>query len=125
MQFLDRVAASADDEAYRFPGVRPGSRSPGARRATSSSGSPPVCFARHPVRAAGRHRRGTRYEWILADLAVMCAGGATTTVYPRTNAEDTTYILCDAECRIVFAEDDEQVAKLTEHRPSCRTSTRS
>ena len=25
---------------------------------------------------------GTRYEWILADLAVMCAGGATTTVYP-------------------------------------------
>ncbi len=25
----------------------------------------------------------TRLEWILADLAVMCAGGATTTVYPR------------------------------------------
>ena len=25
---------------------------------------------------------GTRYEWILADLAIMCAGGATTTVYP-------------------------------------------
>ena len=27
---------------------------------------------------------GTRVEWILADLAVMCAGGATTTVYPST-----------------------------------------
>ena len=59
---------------------------------------------------------GTRYEWILADLAVMCAAGATTTVYPSTNAEDTAYILSDSECRVVFAEDDEQVAKLRDHR---------
>ena len=65
---------------------------------------------------------GTRYEWILADLAVMCAGGATTTVYPSTNAEDTAYILSDSECRVVFAEDDEQIAKLqATTRPSCRT----
>ena len=69
---------------------------------------------------------GTRYEWILADLAVMCAGGATTTVYPSTNAEDTAYILSDSECRVVFAEDDEQVAKLTATTaPSCPTSPRS
>ena len=59
---------------------------------------------------------GTRYEWILADLAVMCAGGATTTVYPSTNAEDTAYILSDSECRVVFAEDDEQIAKLKDHK---------
>src|SRR5919107_1782144 len=58
----------------------------------------------------------TRFEWILADLAVMCAAGATTTVYPSTNAEDTVYILGDSESRVVFAEDDEQVAKLTAHR---------
>ena len=56
---------------------------------------------------------GTRYEWILADLAIMCAGAATTTVYPTTNEEDTAYILADSECRVVFAEDDEQIAKLT------------
>ena len=30
----------------------------------------------------------TRYEWALADLAVMVAGGATTTIYPTTMAED-------------------------------------
>ena len=54
----------------------------------------------------------TRYEWILADLAIMCAGGATTTVYPSTNTEDTAYILSDSESQVVFAEDDEQVAKL-------------
>lgn len=59
---------------------------------------------------------GTRVEWILADLAIMCAGGATTTVYPSTMAEDVAYILADSECRIVFAEDDGQVAKLKEHK---------
>ena len=58
----------------------------------------------------------TRYEWILADLAIMCAGAATTTVYPSTNAGDTAYILADSQCRIVFAEDTGQLAKLTERR---------
>ena len=54
----------------------------------------------------------TRVEWILADLAVICAGGATTTVYPTTIAEDVAYILSDSGSGIVFAEDEEQVAKL-------------
>ncbi|WP_374969839.1 AMP-dependent synthetase/ligase [Terrabacter sp. BE26] len=54
----------------------------------------------------------TRVEWILADLAVICAGGATTTVYPTTIAEDVAYILADSGSGIVFAEDEEQVAKL-------------
>jgi long-chain acyl-CoA synthetase len=54
----------------------------------------------------------TRLEWILADLAVICAGGATTTVYPTTIAEDVAYILGDSGSGIVFAENDEQVAKL-------------
>ncbi|OBB56028.1 AMP-dependent synthetase [Mycobacterium sp. 852013-51886_SCH5428379] len=58
----------------------------------------------------------TRYEWILADLAIMCAGAATTTVYPTTNAEDTAYILGDSESRFVFAEDDAQLEKLRERR---------
>ena len=54
----------------------------------------------------------TRVEWVLADLAVICAGGATTTVYPTTIAEDVAYILSDSGSGIVFAEDEEQVAKL-------------
>ena len=57
---------------------------------------------------------GTRIEWILADLAVNAAGAATTTVYPTTMADDVAYILADSDSRIVFAEDDEQVAKLRE-----------
>ena len=59
---------------------------------------------------------GTRLEWIEADLAVLCAGAATTTVYPSTMAADVAYILADSGSRIVFAEDDEQIAKLRDHR---------
>ena len=83
-----------------------GSRS--SRRACSPSASSPSSGSASPS--------GTRVEWILADLAVMCAGGATTTVYPSTHAADVAYIVSDSECRVVFAEDDEQVAKLKEHR---------
>jgi long-chain acyl-CoA synthetase len=46
----------------------------------------------------------------------MCAGGATTTVYPTTMADDVAYILSDSECRYVFAEDDVQLGKLVEKR---------
>ncbi|WP_106848038.1 long-chain fatty acid--CoA ligase [Blastococcus sp. Marseille-P5729] len=58
----------------------------------------------------------TRFEWAIADLAVMCAGGATTTVYPTTIAGDVAYILGDSESKVVIAEDDEQIAKLREKR---------
>jgi len=59
---------------------------------------------------------GTRYEWIVADLAIMCAGAATTTVYPSSMSSDVAFILADSESRVVFAEDDSQIAKLTEVR---------
>ena len=58
----------------------------------------------------------TRYEWVLADLSIMCAGGATTTVYPTTMAEDVAYIISDSGSRFIFAEDDGQVEKLRTHR---------
>jgi long-chain acyl-CoA synthetase len=58
----------------------------------------------------------TRYKWLLCDLAVICAGAATTTVYPTTRAEDVAYVLADSGSRVVFAEDDAQVAKLYAQR---------
>jgi long-chain acyl-CoA synthetase len=66
----------------------------------------------------------TRYEWILADLAVICTGAATTPVYPSTASSDLVIILADSGSRVVFAEDDGQLAKLREHRsalPAVRT----
>jgi len=58
----------------------------------------------------------TRYEWILADLAVMCSAGATTTVYPSTEGADVAYMLSDSGSRIVFVENDTQVDKLRDQR---------
>ncbi|WP_323791724.1 AMP-dependent synthetase/ligase [Nocardioides sp.] len=113
--FLDRVETSADAEAFRFP------RGDSWESLTWRQAGDLVTRLAAGLLSLGletEQRVGiassTRYEWIIADLAVMCAGGATTTVYPSTNAEDTAYILSDSECRYVFAEDDEQLAKLKE-----------
>ncbi len=59
----------------------------------------------------------TRYEWAVADLAVMLSGGATTTIYPTTMADDVAYILADSGTVVVFAENAEQLAKLRSIRP--------
>jgi long-chain acyl-CoA synthetase len=57
----------------------------------------------------------TRMEWILADLAIMCAAGATTSIYPSTQQEDVCFILADSQSKIVLAEDDLQVSKILDH----------
>lgn len=59
---------------------------------------------------------GTRVEWLLADIGILCAGGATTTIYPTNTAEECAYIIGDSDSRVVFAEDQEQVEKLLEER---------
>ena len=66
----------------------------------------------------------TRYEWVIADLGVMCAGAATTTIYPTTIPSDVSYILSNSGSRIVFAEDDTQVSKLREVRSQIPHVTR-
>ena len=54
----------------------------------------------------------TRYEWVLADLATMVAGAATTTIYPTTIADDVAFIVSDSGSKVVIAENADQVAKL-------------
>ena len=115
--FLQRVEASGDNEAFRF-----------FENGDWTSVTWKQVAERVEALAAGLLSLGvsaedrigiasaTRLEWILADLAILCAGGATTTVYPSTNAEDTAYILADSGSKIVFAEDDAQLKKLTERR---------
>ena len=58
----------------------------------------------------------TRIEWVLADFGILCAGAATTTIYPSNTAEECAFIVTDSGTRIVFAEDNDQVAKLQEKR---------
>jgi long-chain acyl-CoA synthetase len=112
--FADRVQATPDKEAFRYPDHGEWAsatwREAAARVESLAAGL--LALGIEPEQRVGI-ASSTRYEWILADLAIMSAGAATTTVYANTNATDTAYILADSESRIVFAEDSEQLAKLT------------
>lgn len=59
---------------------------------------------------------GTRVEWILADMGILCSGGASTTIYPSSTPEEVRYIVNDSGARFVIAENDKQVAKLQSKR---------
>ncbi|MFB7338753.1 AMP-dependent synthetase/ligase [Streptomyces hydrogenans] len=122
--FLERVDATPDAEAYRYP--VPAASGTGADDWKSLSWG--QAAQRVYSIAAGLIDLGvqpeervalasaTRVEWILADLGVMCAGAATTTVYPQTNADESAFILSDSESRVLIAEDAAQLAKAVERR---------
>jgi long-chain acyl-CoA synthetase len=54
----------------------------------------------------------TRFEWVLADLGINCAGAATTTVYPTTEPEDASYIVANSASKVLIAEDPRQALKI-------------
>ncbi|MGI5425743.1 AMP-dependent synthetase/ligase [Streptomyces sp. CA-179760] len=117
--FLERVAATPDAEAYRYPVPSSSGQGPDEWKSLSWAQAAERVYAiaagliELGVRAEQRVAlaAGTRIEWILADLGIMCAGAATTTVYPQTNAEESAYILSDSESRVLIAENVEQLAK--------------
>jgi long-chain acyl-CoA synthetase len=115
--FLDRLEQSPDRPAYRFPDGASWTtvtwRQTGDRVRSLAAGL--VALGIDPEERVAIVS-GTRYEWILADLAIMCAGAATTTVYPSTIPADVSFILADSQSRIAFAEDDAQIAKIRRHR---------
>ena len=114
---LDRVAATPDREAFRYPvGDRWESldwRQVGDRVRAIAAGLLALGIRPEDRVAIAAN---TRLEWILADFGILCAGAATTTVYPTTPATDVAFILRDSGARVVFAEDDDQIAKLRAHR---------
>ena len=110
---LHRVQVSASKVAFRFP---------------TASGWADLTWAQTGLRvrniACGLRSLGvapqqrvailanTRVDWVLADLGILCAGAATTTIYPSNTAAECAYILSDSETVVVFAEDAGQTAKL-------------
>ncbi|MEU3653053.1 AMP-dependent synthetase/ligase [Streptomyces sp. NPDC032161] len=122
--FIDRVAATPNGEAYRYPVPSATGEGPDDWKSLSWAEAAERVYAI----AAGLIDLGvrpeervalassTRVEWILADLGVMCAGAATTTVYPSTNADESAFILSDSESRVLIAENAEQLAKARERR---------
>lgn len=115
--FYDRVAATPDLEAFRFPADE-GWQSVTWRQTGETVRTLAAGLLALGIRPEERVAilSNTRVEWLEADLAVMCAGAATTTVYPTTTADDVAFILADSGSRVVFAEDDTQIAKLRSHR---------
>ncbi|MGW0669187.1 AMP-dependent synthetase/ligase [Streptomyces sp. NPDC002746] len=122
--FIDRVAATPDAEAYRYP--VPAADGRGADEWKSLSwaqaaervyaiGAGLVSLGVLPEERVAL-AASTRVEWILVDLGVMCAGAATTTIYPSTNAEESAFILSDSQSRVLIAEDAVQLAKARERR---------
>ncbi|HEX6578843.1 MAG TPA: long-chain fatty acid--CoA ligase [Jiangellaceae bacterium] len=115
--FLDRVEATPTREAFRYP-VGDGWESLSWEATRDRVWAVAAGLLSLGVEAEQRVAlaASTRIEWVLADLGVMCAGAATTTVYPSTTPDDVAYILSDSGSRVVFAEDATQVEKVLEHR---------
>ncbi|GAA1457288.1 long-chain fatty acid--CoA ligase [Nocardiopsis exhalans] len=121
--FASRVAESGEREAFTYP--IPSSTGGSEKWETLTWNQ-----TRDRVRdlALGLHSLGvtsqarcaiassTRIEWVLADLAILCAGGASTTIYPTSTPPDCAYIVSDSGSMVAFAENDEQVAKLVDQR---------
>ena len=60
----------------------------------------------------------TRLEWMLADLGIQCAGGASNGIYPTDSAQQVDYLCSDSGTRVIFVEDEEQLDKVLEVRGS-------
>src|SRR5919197_5845630 len=107
--FFERVEATPHLEAYRYPDGDSWTSvtwaQTGERVTRLAAGL--IALGVEPEQRVAI-AAGTSFEWILADLATMSAGAATTTVYPSTIAEDVAYILGDSDSRVAFAEDDVQ-----------------
>lgn len=119
---LNRLAATPDREAFTYP--------VGAtwQTATWRQFGDRVRAISGGLRALGLKPEepcsilsSTRYDWVVADLGIMCAGGATTTIYPSTTPDDCAYILSDSGTGFVFAETDEHVQKLLSRRKDIPT----
>ena len=115
--FLFRVADTPSREAFQYP------RGDTWKSMTWKEVGEQVRALASGLRALGlqdEERVGilctTRVEWVTADIAVMCAAGATTTVYTATLADDCAYILNDSRSVILFVEDKKQLEKIAKVR---------
>jgi long-chain acyl-CoA synthetase len=116
--FLERVGRTPTAEAFRYPGpdggwIRLTWEETEQRVRAIASGLRALGVAPGEV---GAILASTRIEWILADYGILFAGGATTTIYPSSTAEECAFILADSGAAVAFVENAEQVAKLVSRR---------
>ncbi len=54
----------------------------------------------------------TRYEWVVADFAILTAAGVTVTVYPTLSARTVQFIVDNSDSEIIFVENQVQLDKV-------------
>jgi long-chain acyl-CoA synthetase len=110
--FLHRVASTPAANAFAYPGpngpVWLSWKTVGERATAIAAGLNAIGVQPQDGVAIASN---TRIEWVLADLGIMCAGAATTTIYPTTEAKDAAFILSDSGAKVLIAEDASQAAK--------------
>ncbi len=65
----------------------------------------------------------TAQEWLFSDLAVLCAGGVSSGIYPTDATPQVQYLMQDSDSVYLFVEDEEQLDKaleVREHLPGLR-----
>lgn len=112
--FLQRVAATPDANALGGPGADDAPvwftwAQIGARAKAIAAGLTTLGISKEDRVAI---LANTRLDWVVADLGIMCAGAATTTVYPTTEPEGACYIVADSGSKVLIAENPEQAAKM-------------
>jgi len=60
---------------------------------------------------------GTSVDWICVDLAIMCSGGTSTTLFPMSPDRDLELALTECGARIVFVDTSQQVEQLVRCKP--------
>ena len=117
--FNSRVAATPDNEAIRYPDAQENWVSltwAQMRQVVWEVGAGLLAIGLQPEERVAI-ASNTRYEWVLLDLAINCAGGATTTVYPNTTGPEFAHIITHSESKYFVAENVEQLEKLRELVP--------
>jgi long-chain acyl-CoA synthetase len=51
-------------------------------------------------------------EWLFCDLAVLCAAGISTGIYPTDSPAQVEYLVNDCKAKFLFVEDEEQLDKI-------------
>jgi long-chain acyl-CoA synthetase len=111
--FFKRVAATPDAKAFSYPtpgGIAWLTWQEVAQRVNAIAAGLISIGVQPEDRVA--IASGTRIDWVLADLGILCAGAATTTIYPTTEPKDAAFILSDSGSKVLIAEDAAQLAKV-------------
>ena len=117
--FNGRVAATPNSEAIRYPDANENWVSltwAQMREVVWEVGAGLLALGLQPEERVAI-ASNTRYEWVLLDLAINCAGGATTTVYPNTTGPEFAHIITHSDSKYFVAENVEQLNKLRELVP--------